>query len=268
MKIFIAENDFLEAEALMLDLKDLFSNRDTVQFIGPVTSLDEGRRILKSETDLDLAILDISLDDNEEDGGIKLANLVSGVARIPVIFISGLPRDKGFDLAKFSKPFSYLRKPYSKQALWDAVELAIQYNPPGHFWFTRKADIEYEVLYLKTAINEISPISIQNIILIEADDKILNLFTEEPFKKIVITSPGLKNFFQEKLVSFQIFTQINKKFVINSKKIKLIKDNHIHMLPSIIDPAEAQLKGFPKPIPLPTESNHRKILMKELGIKP
>jgi DNA-binding LytR/AlgR family response regulator len=266
MKIFIAENDLLEAEALMLDLRDFFTNSDTVQFIGPVTSLDEARRVLKNEVDLDLAILDISLDD-EEDGGIKLANLVSGVARIPVIYVSGLPRNKGFDLAKFSKPFSFLKKPYSKQSLWDVVELAIQYNPPGHFWFTRKTDIVYEVLYLKTAVNEITPVQVQNIILVEADDKILNLFTDNPFKKIVINSPGLKNFFQEKLISFQIFNQVNKKFVVNSKKIRLIKDNHIYMLPSNVDTTEAQMKGFPKPIPLPSESNHRKILMKELGIK-
>jgi hypothetical protein len=102
---------------------------------------------------------------------------------------------------------------------------------------------------------------------IEADDKILNIFTINPFRKTVINSPGLKNFYQEKLVSYQIFKQVNKKFVINSKKIKLIKDNHIHILPSCIEQAEAYMRGFPKPIPLPSDSIHRKILLKELGIK-
>jgi response regulator of citrate/malate metabolism len=76
MKIFIAENDLLQADAMILALKEFFNHSDVVQVIGPVTSLDEARQLLKQETDLDLAILDISLD-NEEDGGIKLANLIS-----------------------------------------------------------------------------------------------------------------------------------------------------------------------------------------------
>lgn len=266
MKILIAEDDLFEAEALKMDLTTFFEDRKNIEFIGPVSSLSETRQILRNGSDLNLAILDIELMDGENEG-IKIANFVSSVARIPIIFVSGLPREKGFDLAKFSRPFSYIKKPYTRQELWDAVELASQYSPPGNYWFNRKSDLEHEVLYLKTSANEITPIPVLDIILIEADDKILNLFIENPFRKVFMNSPGLKNFFLEKLVPFEIFSQVNKKFVINSKKINLIKDNHIHMLPSRIDPILANSKGFPKPIPLPSDPVVKKNLLMKLGIK-
>lgn len=265
MKILIAEDDPMTAEGLMLDIKTLFNGNMPLEFLGPVASVTEARQVLRNGKDLDLAILDIGLQDGE-DGGIKLANLVSGIARVPIIFVSGMPRDKGFELAKMSRPFGYLKKPYDRQELCDAVELATQYNPPGHYWFNRKADIEQELLYLKTAVNEITPVRVKDIVLVEADDKILNFYMENPYKKIFINSPGLKNFFSDKLSQFQIFCQVNKKYVVNSQRIRKIKDNHIHMQLEEMSNEEAEKKGFPKPIPLPSDPQTRKVLLGDLGI--
>ncbi|WP_373524180.1 LytR/AlgR family response regulator transcription factor [Aquiflexum sp.] len=266
MKILIAENNPMEAEALILDLKEFFQKSPNFEILGPIASLRETREILKTVNDLSLAILDISLDDGE-DSGIKIAKLISSVNNVPTIFMSGLPREKGFEVAKYAKPFSYLKKPYSKQDLWDSLELAIQYNHKSENWKHKDKVPENQILYLKTSPGEITPVKIQDIILIEADDKILNIFTENPFKKIVIGSPGLKNFYQEKLQHLRDFAQVNKKYVVNSRKIRLIKDNHLHMLPSELDPVMVIPKGFPKPIPLPSDVYIRNMIMKELGIK-
>lgn len=265
MKILIAENNPMEAEALILDLKEFFQKSSNIEILGPISSFKECREILKTDSDLSLAILDISLEDGE-DSGIKIAKLISSVNNVPTIFMSGLPREKGFEIAKYAKPFSYLKKPYSKQDLWDSLALALEYDHKSEKWHHKNKVFENQILYLKTSPGEITPVKIQDIILIEADDKILNIFTENPFKKIVIGSPGLKNFYQEKLQHFRDFAQVNKKYVVNSTKIRLIKDNHLHMLPSEIDQTILIPKGFPKPIPLPSDPQSRKSLLRELGI--
>jgi DNA-binding LytR/AlgR family response regulator len=89
----------------------------------PVPSYAEAL-VMIDEEQPDILLLDINLNDKKD--GIDLAEKVNERFRIPFIFLTAYGDKATVDRAKKMRPNAYLIKPYNKDELFAAVELAME----------------------------------------------------------------------------------------------------------------------------------------------
>jgi DNA-binding LytR/AlgR family response regulator len=80
--------------------------------------------VMIDEEQPDILLLDINLNDKKD--GIDLAEKVNERFRIPFIFLTAYGDKATIDRAKKMRPNAYLIKPYNKDELFAAVELAVE----------------------------------------------------------------------------------------------------------------------------------------------
>ncbi len=73
---------------------------------------------------VDLVILDIQLDTEKD--GVDLAKYLKEQCHIPFIFLSSISDPDTFARARELQPYAYLSKPFRKEDLFTAIELALQ----------------------------------------------------------------------------------------------------------------------------------------------
>ncbi|GAA0878111.1 hypothetical protein GCM10009119_10790 [Algoriphagus jejuensis] len=268
-KILLVEDDPLIGDMIIEDLLEAFPNGE-VTLVGPATSFDEGVEFLRTENP-HLALLDISLG-AEQAAGIRLAQHINQTSSIPLIFLSGLPKESGFDLAKLTMPHAFLRKPYRSEDLSAQIELLLirqnQGKGPDHNETNSQPKPhlsgESESIFVVTGHGELTAIPVGDLVLLEADDKILRAFLLSREQPVVFTSPGLKNFFEDhqKILGPDFF-QLSRKHVLNTKRILAVKHNHV-VLPKH-SPNTNLAEHFS--IAIPANGNKRKELFAKLGLK-
>ncbi len=266
MKILIVEDDPFLSEMLIGDIKSLIGNGE-IEIVGPSDSFSQAVELLKLYP-VDVALLDITLHD-DLNAGIRLAQYINQTRPIPILFLSGLPRNTGFDVAKYTAPLDFLHKPYNRQQLLDKLELAMVRQSHKRMSVNETPPPAYHppIIYVPTRYNEITAIPLNELILLEADDKVIYIHLSSKEKPVVFTSPGLKNFFEENLLPFSNFYQLSRTYVINLGKVLYVRDNHV-ILPrpssGVAGPAQGQ-NVFS--IPIPQKNNAKKKLYAMLGKK-
>jgi CheY-like chemotaxis protein len=89
-----------------------------------VTNRLEAQLAFKNQQ-FDMLILDIMIDGKAE--GIEFAKqLDSDGVQIPFLFLTSMQSRTVFEKAKYTKPFSYLLKPFNEMELLYTIELAIE----------------------------------------------------------------------------------------------------------------------------------------------
>ena len=82
-------------------------------------------KILETESNFDLAFIDIQLDD---ESGIDTANFISGkIPDIKMVFISGYP-DMVSDVFFSVRPFGFIDKPIKKEKLYKYIDTTAGYD--------------------------------------------------------------------------------------------------------------------------------------------
>ncbi len=76
-----------------------------------------------NEEQIDLAILDIRLEGKID--GITLADTISKIYKIPVIFLTAFSCKKILDRAKISTHYGFLVKPFNPETLVSNIEIAL-----------------------------------------------------------------------------------------------------------------------------------------------
>ena len=94
--------------------------------------------VMIDEEQPDILLLDINLNDKKD--GIDLAEKVNERFRIPFIFLTAYGDKATIDRAKKMRPNAYLIKPYNKDELFAAVELAMELASGSGFY--RAAGVE------------------------------------------------------------------------------------------------------------------------------
>lgn len=263
MKVIIVEDDPVIANDLKGQIETSFPD-GILEVVGPVDNYGEAIASINSEYP-DMAILDISLQE-DKDAGIRIAHYINQCIHIPIIFLSGLPKNLGFDLAKFLVPFDFIHKPFDADHLAEKVEMAMIYQSQKIKWESTKVGIEQsqkKLIMVTTGYSELTAIPVEELILLEADDKILLAHTTKNERPIKFTSPGLKNFYLSNLFVMKNFHQLNRKYIINLEMVRMIRDNHIH-LPKPPD-KNGQTDFFKLSIPRYADS--RRLLFARLGHK-
>ncbi|EON76337.1 response regulator [Lunatimonas lonarensis] len=263
MKILIVEDDLITGEDLSEAIRERFKFT-SLEIIGPVDNYMHAVELI-NEHSPDIAILDVALDD-DMDAGIRLSQYLNQSHPIPTIFLSGLPKKLGFDLAKHSLPLDFIPKPVEMERLMEKIELASIYN------FQRnkvenmpnlKNSIQNKSIFITTNHGEITAIPIKNLVLLEADDKLMRAYTADQAAPIHFTSPGLRNFYHSHLYLLKDFYHLGRKYVFSLDHVIQIKDNHV-ILPRKVSNANEDPYFR---LPIPKNGDAKRLLFARLGYK-
>jgi two-component system response regulator LytT len=262
-KVLIVEDDPFQVSLIVSDLEQLFPNGNLL-LLKPATNFDEALKAFQSDNP-DIALLDIELG-NDKRAGINLAHHFNQIRPIPIVFLSGLERSDGFEVAKFTAPYGFLRKPYFAQELGDLLELIlVKLNQLKGSIESNKNGVKNGVasIFVSTSYSELTALPIAELALLEADGKLIRAYLTNQEKAIIFTSPGLKNFFMENKEKLgEDFFQLSRKHVIRLSKIQQIKNNHVRLPKYSSQHSESYFS-----LPIPVNGNSKRDLLRRLGRK-
>lgn len=116
-KIGVIEDEMIIAESICLALRKL-----NYEVVGPALNCDDAIQMLAEETP-DLIILDIELNDARD--GIELGDFVNKHYEIPIVILTAYSDIRTIERAKPIRPSAFLVKPFKKEDLYSAVEIAL-----------------------------------------------------------------------------------------------------------------------------------------------
>lgn len=194
--ILLVEDDFLNRR---LSKKALVENNYGVI---EAKNAREALEILKKES-IDLAILDIHLGENEQDG-ISLGKQIGDKYSVPFIYLTAYENADIIGKAVATTPYSYLTKPFKKVDLITSVEIAIRQSGKKHVPKLTVKDAEYHV---ELSVDEIS--------YIESDGNYLLFHTDE---KVYKSRSTIRQILEK--LSGSTFVQVHRAYVVNKTKIE------------------------------------------------
>lgn len=169
---------------------------------GIATSYAEGLELTQQETLPDLFLLDITL--NGFKNGIDLAYELQRL-RIPHIFITSHEDHTMISRAKETLPYGYLIKPFTKQDLYAAIEMAV-----SHLHQTRKPNS----MFLPFGRGK-QKIGLTDILFIKASGNYVEIRTKT--QRIALRK-NLKEF-EAKLPANHPFIRVHKSYLVNMHQI-------------------------------------------------
>jgi DNA-binding LytR/AlgR family response regulator len=117
IKILIVEDEMIIAEHLTM----LLESMDYV-VVGSAIDYNEAIELLETESP-DLVLLDISLGGKKD--GVNVAETINERFKLPIIFTTSHSDEATIERAKKVNPANYLLKPFQKEQLFTAIEIAL-----------------------------------------------------------------------------------------------------------------------------------------------
>lgn len=208
LKIGIVEDEMVISETICLILKKLgYSNLLTAY------TYSEAIEMIKNQS-LELLLLDINLGKGKD--GIDLAVYVRENLSVPIIFLTANSDYSTIERAKKVKPESYLVKPFNKNDLFAAIEIAISN------FLSNSKEVLKESFFVKDGY-EYNKVSFNQILFIESDQNyaVLNLNSN---KRIMVRSTLSEML--ERLPDFH-FLKINRSTIININEVISVKTDTV-----------------------------------------
>lgn len=152
IRILIVEDELIIAEDMSSKLEQL-----GYDVVGIAINYDQAIELLEEEKP-DLALLDIMIEGDRD--GIEIGKTISASYFIPFIFITSHADKRTVAQAKMVKPSGYLMKPFEKDDLFTAIEIALtNFNQSSIVSQERKIKdclfIKENNLYLKVKFSDI-----------------------------------------------------------------------------------------------------------------
>jgi len=240
LKIGVVEDELVIARTILGTLDELGYSH-----CGPAISYTEALEMLGGNKP-DLLLLDIQLSGKKD--GIDVAQKVNELYQIPFIFLTANSDPETIDRAKKVKPHAYIVKPFSKEELFAAIEIAFSNfsenrtgTKPEEVTSWRSKDfifVKDGYVFRKIFFNEI--------IYLESDANYVTVHLG-PEKKVVVRST-INDFIGQ--VNQQIFVRVHRSYSVNINKIE------------DIFPTEISIGGFRVPI----GKSYKETLFRILGI--
>src|ERR1700712_2450130 len=124
LKIGIVEEELVIARTILSTLDEL-----AYSYCGPAINYTEAMEML-DDNKPDLLLLDIQLSGKKD--GIDLAQKINELYHIPFIFLTANSDAETIDRAKKVKPHAYIVKPFTKEELFAAIEIAFSNFTGNH----------------------------------------------------------------------------------------------------------------------------------------
>lgn len=195
-RILIVEDDFLNRR---LTKKALLERNYTVL---EAKNTKEALELFRKEI-IHLAILDINLGENEQDG-IALGKLINDKYAIPFIYLTAFESTEIIDKAVATIPYSYLIKPFKNIDLINSVEIALKQSGNKS---VPKIEVKDNGFTVQLSVDEINYIeSNGNYVLFHTNDKTYK--SRDTIKQVL-----------EEL-SEKTFVQVHRAYVVNKTKIE------------------------------------------------
>jgi DNA-binding LytR/AlgR family response regulator len=207
IKILAVEDDPIYAASLEMIVDEL-----GYELIDIVDSAADAISSIK-KTMPDLILMDIEI--NDKMSGIELSARLKSICQAPVIFVTSHKDRETFQKAKLTLPEAYIIKPYNKESLEAAIELAlmkIDFSEP----LKQQQESGSEGFYIKDngSLYKIIP---ADILYVEADEKYCTIYTKQRKHTINIR---LKEIY-ERLSSCD-FIQTHRAFIVRKEAIEKI----------------------------------------------
>lgn len=240
IKICIVEDELLIAEKIKNNLLSM-----GYLVCEPASNYEDALTMIEKDKP-DMLLIDINL--KEKNDGIDLAQTINERYQLPFIFLTANSDSATIERAKKVKPNAYIVKPFNKEELFAAIEIAfnnystskintpatVTIAPPKDFIFIRESQ-----RFIKLLFNEIVYIeSRENYVLIHTKDK-RNTIVRSTFSDFLAQLPINK------------FYRTHRSFAV---QINLVEN---------IEPMEVFAAGFKIPI----SNTYRDGLFSVLGIK-
>lgn len=186
----------------------------------------------------DLILMDVQLYGDLD--GIDVANRISGLYSIPIIFLTSNTDTKTFNRAKLSTPHAFLSKPFRIRDVMHAIHLAMESHDPTDLEYSEQLD---DRIFIRN--NEaLDKVMYQDILYLKADGAYTHIVTRD---KEYIVSQTLKKV-EGRIKNRDIF-RIHRSYVVNIKKIDKITDGSVHIYSTKI----------------PVSRSYREFLLSRLG---
>ena len=240
LKIGIVEDELVIARTIVSTLDEL-----GYAHCGPAISYTEAMEMLDKNKP-DLLLLDIQLSGKKD--GIDVAQKVNELYQVPFIFLTANSDGETIDRAKKVKPHAYIVKPFTKEELFAAIEIAFSNftgnrsdTKPEHTTSYHSKDYMFVrdgYVFRKIFFNEL--------LYLESDANYIVLHLKSQ-KKVMVRST-LNDFTEQ--IDQKIFLRVHRSYSVN---INMIDD---------IFPTEISIGG----IKIPIGKSFREELLKALGI--
>lgn len=214
--ILIVENEFIIAEKLSADLAGA-----GYLVTGVATSGKEAVELVAKYLP-DLIMMDIKLDGELD--GIDTASLIGKNYSVPVIYLTGYTDNNLFTRAKFTRPASYLTKPYNPGDVFHAIELALYHADSinslvkaGNETTSPSACIFNDRIFVKDSKNCFNKVDISDIICIEGGGSYSVI---ETIHGKFVTSYNLKAI--ESKIGNPKIARVHRSYLVNLSRVKQV----------------------------------------------
>ena len=240
LKIGIVEDELVIARTIVSTLDEL-----GYAHCGPAISYTEAMEMLDKNKP-DLLLLDIQLSGKKD--GIDVAQKVNELYQIPFIFLTANSDGETIDRAKKVKPHAYIVKPFTKEELFAAIEIAFS-NFTGNRSDTKPEHTtsyhSKEYMFVRDGY-VFRKIFFNDLLYLESDANYIVLHLKSQ-KKVMVRST-LNDFTEQ--IDQKIFLRVHRSYSVN---INMIDD---------VFPTEISIGG----IKIPIGKSFREELLKALGI--
>ncbi len=228
LRILLVEDNYIIADDIASKL--------TSQGYNIVKMVDTGEKCLlfleKYAASVDLILMDISL--KTKMTGIEAAEQIQAKKyNIPIIYLTNHKEKDIFQKAKKTMPANFLHKPFTIDALSNAIELAFfnasqviektlhsnnlankTENKPGGYFINDSFFIR------KSRGSGFIKVAVENVIWIEAHQAYCIIQTKEESHMLAINTTEFERRYQHPL-----FLRAHKSYIVNAKKVKGINSN-------------------------------------------
>jgi DNA-binding LytR/AlgR family response regulator len=241
LKIGVVEDELVIARTILSTLDELGYSH-----CGPAINYTEAMEMLEHNKP-DLLLLDIQLSGKKD--GIDVAQKINELYRVPFIFLTANSDAETIDRAKKVKPHAYIVKPFTKEELFAAIEIAFSNFTGNRIDTNREQAASYhtkDCMFVKDGY-VFRKIFFNELLYLESDANYVTLHLKSQ-KKVMVRST-LNDFIEQ--LDPKIFIRIHRSYSVN---INLADD---------IFPTEVSIEG----IKIPIGKSYREELFKALGIK-
>ena len=240
LKIGIIEDELIIARTIINTLDELGYDHS-----GPSISYTEALEMLEVDKP-DFLLIDINLSGKKD--GIHIAEKVNELYKLPFIFLTANTDVITIERAKLVKPHAYIVKPFTKEELFAAIEIAF-----SNFTGDKEKPIPDNIISYKNKDTmfikdgyHFHKIVYRDVLYLESDHNYVTVFLIHD-KKHLIRTPF--NEFLETLPP-ELFMRVHRRYAINLDQV------------DTLDISEVKIKGNV----IPVSKDLRDDLMKRLGI--
>lgn len=241
LKIGVVEDELVIGRTIVNTLNELGYTH-----CGPAISYTEAMEMLEQDKP-DLLLLDIQLSGKKD--GIDIAEKLNELYHIPFIFLTANSDAETIDRAKKVKPHAYIVKPFTKEELYAAIEIAFSNfaanrksatpeqtgrHPSKEYMFVRDSYVFRKIFF-------------NDLLYLESDANYVTLHLKSQ-KKVMVRST-LNDFIEQ--LPPEMFIRIHRSYSVN---INQVDD---------VFPTEVSVNG----IKIPVGKSYKEDLFKALGIK-